>query len=136
MAVSLDHVTLRTRDLDGTREFLVSLLDMEAGYRPGFPFPGHWLYANGAPIVHLIPGAGVPTDQANEMIDHVGFRLTGYALYLQKLQNMRVGFSAMDLPDLGERRLFVHSPTGILIELVFRDENIPSTSIQEQNHVS
>ena len=27
----------------------------------------------------------------------------------------------MELPELGERRLFVHTPTGILLELVFRE---------------
>jgi hypothetical protein len=28
----------------------------------------------------------------------------------------------MDLPELGERRLFVRTPGGILLELVFRED--------------
>jgi len=28
----------------------------------------------------------------------------------------------MELPEIGERRLFNRAPTGILLELVFRDD--------------
>ncbi len=34
---------------------------------------------------------------------------------------MNVPYSRMELPELGERRLFVHVPGGILLELVFRE---------------
>jgi catechol 2,3-dioxygenase-like lactoylglutathione lyase family enzyme len=30
----LDHVTLRTNDLEGTRAFLEAVLDLRPGYRP------------------------------------------------------------------------------------------------------
>ena len=40
-AAMLDHVTLRTHDLEGTRVFLEKVLDLKPGYRPDFPFPGH-----------------------------------------------------------------------------------------------
>src|ERR1700683_1355938 len=77
-AAMLDHVTLRTHDLEGTRVFFEKVLDLKPGYRPDFPFPGHWLYADGEPIVHLIPGGGGPVDRRGESIDHVGFRLKEY----------------------------------------------------------
>ena len=35
----LDHVTLRTDDLEGTRAFLEAVLDLRPGYRPPSPFP-------------------------------------------------------------------------------------------------
>ncbi len=41
----LDHVTLRTHDLEGTRAFFEALLDLKPGYRPDFSFSGYWLYA-------------------------------------------------------------------------------------------
>jgi len=39
MATMLDHATLRTHDLEGTRAFLTAVLDLEPGFRPGFSFP-------------------------------------------------------------------------------------------------
>lgn len=117
----LDHVTLRTADLEGTRAFLETVLDLKPGYRPAFGFPGYWLYAGKDPIVHLIPGHKGLVDRHGETIDHAGFRLENYAGKRAKLDELGIPYSTMDLPELGERRLFVHTPTGILLELVFRE---------------
>ena len=37
-----------------------------------------------------------------------------------RLDRLGIPYSTMELPDFGERRLFLRTPTGILIELVFR----------------
>ena len=119
-SMNLDHVTLRTADLEATRQFLQDLLGLTVGYRPSFGFPGYWLYADGQPIVHLIPGGGAPVGRSAEAIDHIGFRLDGYDDFRAGLDIKEIPYSTMDLPDLGERRLFVRTPGQILIELVFR----------------
>lgn len=120
--VHLDHATLRTHDLEGARAFLEAVLGLEAGYRPDFGFPGYWLYAGGEPVVHLIPGDGIPVDRRGELIDHVGFRLEGYEAHVARLERLAIAYSRMELPELGERRLFVRTPGGILLELVFRED--------------
>jgi len=117
----LDHATLRTSDLEGTRAFLETVLDLKSGYRPDFSFPGYWLYDGKEPILHLIPGEGGTVNRRGEAIDHIGFRLTGYDDYRQKLERLDIAYSRMELPELGERRLFVKTPTGIMLELVFRE---------------
>ncbi|MDQ0393556.1 VOC family protein [Labrys monachus] len=117
----LDHVTLRTRDLEGTRAFFEAVLGLIPGDRPDFPFPGYWLYDGSEPIVHLIPGQGGAADRGAEAIDHVAFRLADHDGMRRRLDGMGIAYSRMELPDLGERRLFVHTPTGILLELVFRE---------------
>jgi catechol 2,3-dioxygenase-like lactoylglutathione lyase family enzyme len=136
--VMLDHVTLRTHDLEGTRAFLEAVLDLRPGYRPAFSFPGYWLYADGEPVVHLIPGTGGPADRTGETIDHVGFRLADHDGIRRKLDGLGISYSRMELPELGERRLFIRTPTGILLELVFREMRTgsDSTSHREQNHVA
>ena len=35
-SIKLDHATLRTSDLEGTRNFLEAVLDLTPGYRPEF----------------------------------------------------------------------------------------------------
>jgi catechol 2,3-dioxygenase-like lactoylglutathione lyase family enzyme len=129
----LDHVTLRTHDLEGTRAFFEAVLDLMPGYRPAFSFPGYWLYADDEPVVHLIPGQGGQVDRVGETIDHIAFRIVDYDGMRRKLDGLGVAYSRMDLPELGERRLFIHTPTGILLELVFREESAISTR-REQNH--
>ena len=117
----LDHVTLRTADLEGTRAFLEATLDLKVGYRPAFSFPGYWLYAGDEPIVHLLPGRAGPVDRHGETIDHVGFRLDDYDGKRRKLDELGIDYSTMELAELGERRLFIKTPNGILLELVFRE---------------
>lgn len=117
----IDHATIRTADLEGTRHFFETVLGLTVGPRPDFGFPGYWLYADGQPLVHLIPSRGGPVDRAGEALDHVGFRLEGRDAWAAKLSALGILWSPMELPELGERRLFIRTPGGILLELVFRD---------------
>jgi len=130
----LDHATLRTHDLEGTRAFLETVLGLKPGYRPDFSFPGYWLYAKGEPIVHLIPAHGGPVDRTGETIDHVAFRLADHDGMQRKLDDLGIAYSRMELPELGERRLFIRTPTGILLELLFRDDKTVAPSNRKSNH--
>ena len=49
----LDHVTIETRDAPGMIGFLEAVLGVREGYRPPFPSPGHWLYLDDRPVIHL-----------------------------------------------------------------------------------
>ena len=120
----IDHVTLRTTDLAATRAFFLAVFDLQEGLRPKAiqRIPGHWLYAGDAPIVHLIGAQGGSHEQPANGWDHAGFRLTGYGTFRAKLDALHLPYSPMDLPELHERRLFLHAPGGPLIEAVFRDE--------------
>lgn len=71
--------------------------------------------------MHLIPGGGGLPRRDAETIDHAAFRLTDYGGMRTNLEARGIRYQTMDLPDLGERRLFIHTPGGILLELVFRE---------------
>ncbi|KJZ25372.1 VOC family protein [Tritonibacter mobilis] len=120
----LDHITIRTRDLPGTRAFLLTVFDeLQERARPEaiHRIPGHWLYAGDKPIIHLIGARGYGTDTAAEAYDHVGIHLDDYRGFRAKLEALGIRYSAMDLEDLDERRLFFRTPSGPLIEAVFHD---------------
>jgi catechol 2,3-dioxygenase-like lactoylglutathione lyase family enzyme len=127
--MNLDHVTIRTRDLQATRSFFLTVFDLKEGERPLAiqRIPGHWLYAQGHPLVHIIGSQGTGFDRGAEAIDHVGFRLKDYAAFRERLDQLGIHYATMDLADLGERRLFLRTPGGPLLEAVF-SEPVP------QNH--
>ena len=74
--------------------------------------------------MHLIPGRSAAVDRSGETIDHAGFRLEGYSKYREKLDALDIHYSTMDLPELNERRLFVRTPAGILLELVLGERRV------------
>src|SRR5260370_2510029 len=121
--MKLDHVTIRTRDLQATRSFLLSVFDREEGERPLAVqrIPGHWLYSEGRPLVHIIGSQGYGIDRAAEAIDHVGLRMEGYAEFRRKLEHLGIRYSTMDLADIQERLVFSHSPAGPLSAAVFSE---------------
>lgn len=124
MKVALDHITIRTHQLGKTKDFLIDLFELEEGSRPSLiqRIPGHWLYADGQPIIHLIGTSGISQAFQAEAIDHVGIRLEGYANFLKKIQDRDIPYSLMDLPEIEERRIFFRAPGGQLIEAVFSEE--------------
>lgn len=120
----LDHITVRTRDLAGTKEFFLKVFDdLEERERPKAiqRIPGHWLYADDKPIVHLIGSNGRGLDGAAEAFDHIGIHLDGYAAFRAKLETLSIRYLTMDLPELDERRLFFRTPSGPLLEAVFHE---------------
>jgi hypothetical protein len=51
-----------------------------------------------------------------------------------KLDALDLPYLRMELPELGERRLFLHTPTGILLEWGF--ERVPRPAVsQRKTHV-
>jgi len=120
--MQLDHVTIKTRDLPTAREFFMDVFSLEERARPDAirHIPGHWLYSENEPLVHLIGSHANNTDQTSESIDHVGFRLAGYAAFRQKLDRLGIPYSPMELPELNERRLFFRTPGGPVLEAAFR----------------
>ena len=127
--MKLDHVTIRTRDLQATRSFFLTVFGLEEGERPLAirRIPGHWLYSEGRPLIHIIGSQGEGTGHPAEAIDHVGLRLEGYAAFRQKLDQLGIRYSTMDLADLQERRLFFRAPGGPLLEAVI-SEPVPQNN--------
>ena len=128
--MKLDHVTIRTRDLQAARSFFLSVFDLREGERPlaiQRRIPGHWLYSEGHPLVHIIGSQGYGIDRAAEAIDHVGLRMEGYADFRNKLDLLGIRYSTMDLADIRERRLFFRAPGGPLLEAAF-SEPVPQNN--------
>ncbi len=124
----LNHMTVRTDDLEGTRDFYQDLLGLKAGPRPPLGFPGYWLYAGEQPVVHLVPkshgiGGGPSADTGN--FDHVAFTATGFAATRERLRQRQRGirFREQDVPATPIRQIFLEDPNRVMIELNFPSGN-------------
>lgn len=126
----IDHVTIRTRDINRTRTFFKAVFDLEEGERPLSiqRIPGCWLYSEGKPLVHIIGSHGIGSDSAAEAIDHVGLRMADYGAFRGKLDQLGIHYSTMDLAEIQERRLFLRTPGGPLLEAVF-SEKVPTANV-------
>ncbi|MFH6991817.1 VOC family protein [Flavobacterium sp. FlaQc-48] len=124
----IDHTTIRTKDIEATKSFFMTIFDLKEGKRPEViekSIPGYWLYAENNPIVHIIQSASRFQDFNNygsEAIDHTAFYMNGYDNFKSKLDRLGIVYTAMELEDINEKRIFLHTPAGVLLEAVFRNE--------------
>ena len=136
MTLSLNHVSIRTTDVEATRHFYVNVLGLQDGPRPEFPFPGHWLYqgpldqySNAA--VHVIgidrnDPAGLQQYlgersadalHGSGAVDHIAFFATNLAGMLQRLERLGIEARQRTVPGVGLHQLFLDDPSGVVIEL-------------------
>ncbi len=128
--MKLDHFTIRTADLDATRDFFTGVIGLTVGDRPPFSFPGHWLYGDGRAIVHLVGVESgrsyvhghASTDKVGVdtgAVDHLAFRGEDYAGTLARLTGHGCDYSERTVPGRGDRQIFIRGPHNLIVELVF-----------------
>ena len=117
----LDHFTVRCRpqELDELRDFYVRVLGLVDGARPDFQFPGHWLYSEGHPIVHL--AAVLDTRPARETgsLDHIAFSGRRLDETVRRLKEQKIPFDERPVPGFALHQVFFSDPQGLEIELTF-----------------
>ena len=133
----MDHYALRTDNLKPTRDFYVDIIGLEEGDRPDFGFPGHWLYLDGIPVVHLIyydhdsDGStfdGIMgrrdkyADDGTGAVDHLAFRAKDFYGTREHLSKVGVKSKENYIRDFKLSQIFVDDPNGVTIEMNFFGE--------------
>ena len=118
----LDHVNVRTCNLDAMVVWYTDILGLKPGDRPNFPFPGAWLYAGDQAVVHLVgvdgpAGAG---SEADLKLEHFALSATGRAAFEEKLTTHNQEFRINELPDAGIVKYNVWDPDGNHIHIDFQ----------------
>ncbi len=117
-ATAMNHFTILTDDVDATIAFYGDLLGLAPGERPPFGFPGAWLYAGGAPILHVV-GGRPRAELRPGVIDHMAFSASGLAATIAKLDARSLRYECRRLSGAGTWQLFFHDPNGARVELDF-----------------
>jgi catechol 2,3-dioxygenase-like lactoylglutathione lyase family enzyme len=125
----LEHLLVLTDDIETTRDFYRDALGLEVGDRPPLEFPGYWLYAGGAPCVHVAERdaytahsatLGIPASPPAEgtgAVDHLAFNADDHDEALARLERSGVEAKRNTVPGVGMRQLFCHDPNGVKIEI-------------------
>jgi catechol-2,3-dioxygenase len=121
-ALALNHYNIRAGQplIGRVRDFYVDVIGLREGPRPPFNFPGHWLYAGDAAVVHLVETSDVQTDaRPPSVLDHVAFTCTGFDEFESRLRERGVEYRMSGVPGAAVRQLFLKDPAGNGVELNF-----------------
>lgn len=113
--ICVDHINIKAHDMEAMCDFLISVLGLERGPRPDFDFPGHWLYLNGKPIIHMMLSDKGPS--ASGWIDHLAFGPFDFEEQLARVKAGKFDYHVSGIPGTGIRQIFVKGPESAKIEL-------------------
>jgi len=126
----LEHVNVRTANLDKMIDWYGRVLDMKPGWRPPFKFPGAWLYCGDQPAVHLV---GVPTQPKPEgllQLEHFAFSATGLKDLVARLEKEGVPYDPIRVPGSNELQINIHDVDGNHIHIDFTAEEADASGVQ------
>ena len=117
----LDHVNVRTAQLENMTQWYVEVLGLSSGYRPHFPFPGAWLYADKTVVIHLVGVndlAGAGSEQALKL-EHFAFSASGAATLEKTLNDRAESFRRSEQKEINLVQYNIWDPDGNHIHVDF-----------------
>jgi catechol 2,3-dioxygenase-like lactoylglutathione lyase family enzyme len=115
---AMNHFTVLTDDVERTVAFYGEHLGLSPGYRPDLGFPGAWLYADGAAILHIV-GGRKHDELKPGVIDHMAFSARGLKAKVAQLEAAGVKYACRKQVGSGVWQVFFFDPNGARVELDF-----------------
>lgn len=122
---TLDHVNIETDDVDRSADFYEQVLGLRRGRRPEFDRPGHWMYVDDLPIVHIIttqPDNAMLTGSKDAAMSHFAMQISDFDEAKARLDEFDIKYRVNEVPGSALRQLFFDDPDGVLIELILIPE--------------
>lgn len=116
--VGMNHFTVLSENLEGTKDFYMGVLGLSEGYRPPLGFPGAWLYSGSQAVLHVIAGRPLPPDPRG-VLDHMAFSATDLPGTVQRLEAKGIRYDLRRQAESGTWQLFCFDPSGARVELDF-----------------
>jgi catechol 2,3-dioxygenase-like lactoylglutathione lyase family enzyme len=128
----LDHVNVRTSNLDAMIGWYEQILGMTRGERPNFPFPGAWMYVGDQAAVHLIgvdgeAGAG---SEGLLKLEHFAFQARGFEEMVERLEGSSQRFEVNAVPGAPIVQINIWDPDGNHIHVDFASSEVPEKYIK------
>lgn len=117
----LDHVNVRTAQLEPMIAWYSEVLGLRRGDRPDFPFAGAWMYAGDSALVHLVDSAGIvgKGSEVELKLEHFAFSAAGRSAFEAKLTARGDHFECSEIPAINIVQFNVWDPDGNHIHIDF-----------------
>ena len=120
MIERLDHINIRTVNLDAMTAWYRDVLGLRLGVRPEFHIPGAWLYAGEVAVVHLIEADPPPDPPGGSLgLEHGAFWATGFAEMKARLDGAGQDYTQRSFDDLGIVQIHLRDPDGNHVHVDF-----------------
>lgn len=93
----LDHVNIRTSNLQKMIDWYDRILGLKTGWRPDFGFPGAWIYIGDQAIIHLVQVAQ-ECASVEPKIEHFAIQATGYKEFAGRLKDNDIAHTVDSVP--------------------------------------
>ena len=127
----LEHYTIRSLDMEATRDFYRDICGLKVGPRPPLDFAGWWLYCGKIPVVHLVPldnpiairgevnvpSVGNGASPGSGAVDHVAFGATDVQAMKRHLEKKGVRYKERIQAGGFLHQIFLNDPNGVTVEL-------------------
>lgn len=119
--IKLDHVNIRTTQLEAMIDWYTDILGLHNGFRPNSSSEGAWLYAGDSAIVHLVrmdkPEA--VGSESSLKLEHFSLRASGLVDFESKLHEAEEKYERVELPAVNLVLYNVWDPDGNHIHVDF-----------------
>jgi catechol 2,3-dioxygenase-like lactoylglutathione lyase family enzyme len=115
----LDHVNVRTANLQTLVRFYTEALGLENGERPPLGFPGAWMYAGEQAVIHLVGVEQQPQPEGGLRLEHFAFSASGLREFLARLQQQGIDFKQSRQAGTGNVVINVKDPDGNRLHIDF-----------------
>jgi catechol 2,3-dioxygenase-like lactoylglutathione lyase family enzyme len=127
----LHHVNIHTTNVDRLVDWYTRILDMPAGPRPPFPFPGAWLYCGDTAVVHLVGVADLPEHIGMLKLEHFAFNAAGLKDFLARLEREGIPYDGRKVQGAEGVQINIHDPDGNHIHVDFYGEETRGVTFRE-----
>lgn len=115
----LDHVNLRTKDVDRLVGWYDDILGLKKGPRPGFAFGGAWMYCGASAIVHIVADDDTTDYLPNQQLEHFALSATDLDSFLGHLRFHKVAYENRRLPQFETIQVNIHDCDGNHLHIDF-----------------
>lgn len=118
----LDHVNIRTTQLDTMIDWYTSILGFHNGDRPASRSVGAWMYIEDNPLVHLVEinNEDAIWSDVELKLEHFAFSAGGLSEFEDKLRASDIPFRRTDITQINIAQVNVWDPDGNHIHIDFK----------------
>lgn len=117
----LEHVNLRTTDMERLAAWYARILGLRKGYRPPFGIDGAWLYIGDVPSIHLL-NVAAQSQPADPQMEHFCLRASGLKMFLDRLDSENIPHNTLRVPELRVFQVYLADPDGNRMHIDFPPE--------------